>query len=149
MEVFDWVTARMAVQFTGLIEWQPGWLSSLLVWLRSNSRNSIVPYDSKRNWSWMMHRLSSPYKHPPLTKQNLLSTRHLLNTKWLVSLDPETARSGRAVMISLLVRAVFAMHWKIFCIEKAGIGFRPQNVKKYEINMKKYENNMNVGPESV
>ena len=38
------------------------------------------------------------------------------------------------------------MPWKIFCIEEAGIGFGPQNVKKYEINMKKYENNMNFGP---
>ena len=32
----DWMTARMAVQFTGLIEWQPGWLSSLLVWLNDS-----------------------------------------------------------------------------------------------------------------
>ena len=31
-----------------------------------------------------------------------------------------------------------AMHWKIFCIEEAGIGFGPQNVEK--------KNNMNFGP---
>ena len=30
---FDWMTARMAVQFACLIEWQLGWLSMLLVWL--------------------------------------------------------------------------------------------------------------------
>ena len=40
---FDWVTARMAVQFTGLIEWLPGWLSSLMVWL-SDSQDGCPVY---------------------------------------------------------------------------------------------------------
>ena len=30
-----------------------------------------------------------------------------------------------------------SMDWKIFCIEEAGIGFGPQNVKTYENNMEK------------
>ena len=40
---FAWMTARMAVQFTGLIEWQPGWLSSVLVWL-SDSQDGCPVY---------------------------------------------------------------------------------------------------------
>ena len=32
------MTARMAVQFTGLIEWLPGWLTSWLVWLLFGAR---------------------------------------------------------------------------------------------------------------
>ena len=52
---FDWVTARMAVQFTGLIEWQPGWLSLLLVRLS----------DSQDGWfsEWVVFSISRKWKY--------------------------------------------------------------------------------------
>ena len=49
----------MAVQFNGLIEWQPGWLSSLLVWL-SNSQDSWfsewVELFEIRKWKYKLPR---------------------------------------------------------------------------------------------
>ena len=49
----DWVTASMAVQSTGLFEWQPGWLSSLMVWL-NDSRDGCPVY-----WFvWMTARMA-------------------------------------------------------------------------------------------
>ena len=50
---FDWVTARMAVQFTGLIEWQPGWLSSLLVWLNDSQDGCPVYW-----FDWVTARMA-------------------------------------------------------------------------------------------
>ena len=49
----DWVTARMAVQFNGLIEWQPGWLSNLLVWLNDSHGGCPVYW-----FDWMTARMA-------------------------------------------------------------------------------------------
>ena len=46
LEWFDWVTSGMAVQFNGLIEWLPGWLSSLIVWLSDFRDGCLVLFAS-------------------------------------------------------------------------------------------------------
>ena len=39
---------------------------------------------------------------------------------------------------------VASVVYKIFCIEEAGIGIRPQNVKKSEHRVKKYMENVKI-----
>ena len=53
---FDRVTARKAVQFNGLIEWQPGWPSSSMVWLNDSQDGCPVYW-----FDWVTARMAGSW----------------------------------------------------------------------------------------
>ena len=102
------MTARMAVQFNGLIEWQPGWLSGWLAcWLAGQKKNlnsffgqnlnSFLQTNSKNfrkfsNWYHLARRLTSLkifrkfsiWYHPGAQKHTSPASEHGFILVWVV-----------------------------------------------------------------